>query len=68
MYIYVSVWVNVTHPCFSSLCEESTLGPTQLKPLLKQLVNLIFDPSKPELPDIELKTSGLGGLLKSGLG
>ena len=54
--------------CFSSLCEESTLGPTQLKPLLKQLVNLIFDPSKPELPDIELKTSGLGGLLKSGLG
>lgn len=52
----------------SSICEESTLGPTQLKPLLKQLVNLIFDPSKPELPDIELKTSGLGGLLKSGLG
>ena len=53
---------------FDSVCEESALGPTQLKPLLNQLITRIFDPNKPELQDIELKSSGFGDLLKSGFG
>ncbi|XP_076093578.1 sec1 family domain-containing protein 2-like isoform X2 [Mytilus galloprovincialis] len=53
---------------FSSVCEESALGPSQLMPILKQLINVMFDPSKPELPDVELKSSGFGDLLKSGFG
>ncbi|CAG2202188.1 unnamed protein product [Mytilus edulis] len=51
-----------------SVCEESALGPSQLMPILKQLINVMFDPSKPELPDVELKSSGFGDLLKSGFG
>ena len=39
-----------------------------LKPLLKQVVSNIFDPTKPELLDIEYKSTGFRDLLKSGFG
>ncbi|XP_041370834.1 sec1 family domain-containing protein 2-like [Gigantopelta aegis] len=44
------------------------LSPPSNKPLLKQIVEAILDPSKPELSDIEYKSSGFKDLLKSGFG
>nr|XP_006819040.1 PREDICTED: sec1 family domain-containing protein 2-like [Saccoglossus kowalevskii] len=38
------------------------------RPLLKQIVDEIFNPNKPDLIDIEYKSSGLKDLLKSGFG
>jgi hypothetical protein len=39
-----------------------------LKPLLKQVVSDILDPAKPDLVDVENRSSGLKNLLKSGFG
>lgn len=39
-----------------------------LRPLLKQVVENIFDSAKPELVDIEYKSTGFRDLLKSGFG
>lgn len=39
-----------------------------LKPLLKQVINDILDPSKTDLADIENRSSGFKDLLKSGFG
>jgi len=39
-----------------------------LKPLLKSVIDSIFDPSKPDLLDIIYKSTGFRDLIKSGFG
>ena len=52
-----------------STCDTGDItSPGTLKPLLKQLMAAILDPSKPELPDIEYISTGFRDLLKSGFG
>ncbi|KAL3870286.1 hypothetical protein ACJMK2_038362 [Sinanodonta woodiana] len=52
----------------SILDPGSAVSLPGLNPLLKQLVAAIFDPSKPDLPSIECKSSGFRDILKSGFG
>ena len=42
--------------------------PSSLRPLFKQVMSDIFDPNKPELADIEYKSTGFRDMLKSGFG
>ncbi|XP_046555578.1 sec1 family domain-containing protein 2-like [Haliotis rubra] len=54
---------------FQSILEPSTaISPASMKPLLKTIVEQIFSPDKPELVDLEFKSSGLKDFLKSGFG
>ncbi|XP_067662541.1 sec1 family domain-containing protein 2-like [Haliotis asinina] len=54
---------------FQSILEPSTaISPASMKPLLKTVVEQIFSPDKPELTDLEFKSSGLKDFLKSGFG
>ncbi|XP_052789980.1 sec1 family domain-containing protein 2-like [Mya arenaria] len=46
----------------------SAVSPVSLNPLIRQLVSAILDPGKPDLPDVENKSSGLKDMLKSGFG
>lgn len=46
----------------------SLSSQARLKPLLKQVVEDVVDPSRPELVDISHKSAGFGDLLKSGFG
>ena len=46
----------------------SMTSQATVKPLLKQLVEDICDPAKPEMTDLEYKSTGLRQLLKSGFG
>ncbi|ELU00077.1 hypothetical protein CAPTEDRAFT_126088 [Capitella teleta] len=52
----------------SSFEAGSMTSQASLKPLLKQVITDVLDPSKPELIDIENRSSGLKDLLKSGFG
>ncbi|KAJ8038479.1 Sec1 family domain-containing protein 2 [Holothuria leucospilota] len=40
--------------------------PASYNSIFQQLINLIFDPSQPELVDLEFKSTGLRDLLKTG--
>ncbi|KAK2189953.1 hypothetical protein NP493_92g01011 [Ridgeia piscesae] len=54
---------------FSTICEGGGLtSQASMKPLLKQVIHDIVNPSKPELVDIEYKSTGLRDLLKTGFG
>ena len=57
-------------PCACScVCEGGGLtSQASMKPLLKQVMQEIVNPSKPELVDIEYKSTGLRDLLKTGFG
>ncbi|XP_072016358.1 LOW QUALITY PROTEIN: sec1 family domain-containing protein 2-like, partial [Amphiura filiformis] len=44
----------------------SDVHPASYNSILKQLVDVIFDPAKPELVDIENKSAGLRDLIKTG--
>ncbi|KAH3796873.1 sec1 family domain-containing protein 2-like [Dreissena polymorpha] len=46
----------------------SAVSPATHNPLLRQLVAAILEPSKPDLVDVENKSSGLKDILKSGFG
>ncbi|PIK38839.1 putative sec1 family domain-containing protein 2 [Apostichopus japonicus] len=50
----------------SILDTGSGTRPASYSPLLQQLINLTFDPNKPELVDLEFKSTGLRDLLKTG--
>ncbi|XP_070581895.1 sec1 family domain-containing protein 2-like isoform X2 [Ptychodera flava] len=52
---------------FRSILESQSYQ-SEYKPILKQIVDEIFNPNKPDLVDIEYKSSGLKDLLKSGFG
>ncbi|CAL1535071.1 unnamed protein product [Lymnaea stagnalis] len=52
----------------SVLNPGDAVTPADVRPLLRQLVEKIVDPAKPELPDVECKSGGLKDLLKSGFG
>ncbi|KAK3101790.1 hypothetical protein FSP39_006372 [Pinctada imbricata] len=52
----------------SLLDEETALSPSAYRPFFSKMIDLIFDPAKKELKDIEHKSSGLTDLLKSGFG
>lgn len=52
----------------SVLDPGDAVTPANVRPLLRQLVEKIVDPAKPDLPDVECKSGGLKDLLKSGFG
>ncbi|BFZ20390.1 hypothetical protein BsWGS_23429 [Bradybaena similaris] len=52
----------------SVLDPGDAMTPASVKCLLRQIMEKIVDPSKPELPDVEYKSGGLKDLLKSGFG
>ncbi|GAB1598350.1 sec1 family domain-containing protein 2-like [Argonauta hians] len=52
----------------SVLKEGDESSPPHYKSILKQMVELIFDPNKVELTDVECKSGGLKDLLKTGFG
>ncbi|GFO32231.1 sec1 family domain-containing protein 2-like [Plakobranchus ocellatus] len=53
----------------SSLLEPGDdMTPASAQPLLSQMMAAILDPARPDLPDVECKSGGLGTLLKSGFG
>ncbi|XP_064616933.1 sec1 family domain-containing protein 2-like [Liolophura sinensis] len=54
---------------FGSLVNPgSAVSPTVFTPLLKLITEDIFNPQKPDLVDIEYKSSGFKDLLKTGFG
>ena len=63
--------INIFKPlpsCRSTYDSGDVISPGTLKPLLKQLMEAILDPTKPELPDVEYISTGFRDLLKSGFG
>ncbi|XP_020629281.1 sec1 family domain-containing protein 2-like [Orbicella faveolata] len=44
----------------------TALKPAQYQPLVKQIIDGIFSPESPELPDIEFKSHGLKDFIKTG--
>lgn len=56
------------HQFKSVLDPGSVVSPASQNPLLRQLVAAILDPDKPDLPDVEYRSSGLRDKLKSGFG
>ncbi|XP_060569466.1 sec1 family domain-containing protein 2-like [Ruditapes philippinarum] len=58
---HLSQFKNVLDP-------GSAISPASQNPLLKQLVEAMLDPDKPEIVDLEFKSSGLRDKLKSGFG
>ncbi len=44
----------------------SDIQPASYNSIWKQIVDVIFDPAKPELVDIENKSAGLRDLIKTG--
>ncbi|XP_074654254.1 sec1 family domain-containing protein 2-like isoform X2 [Tubulanus polymorphus] len=44
----------------------SVTMPASYKPLIKQALDEIFSPAKPEMPDIDYRSTGLKDLLKTG--
>ncbi|CAI9724301.1 family domain-containing 2-like [Octopus vulgaris] len=54
---------------FSSILKAGDeSSPPHYKSILRQIVELVFDPNKVELVDVECKTGGLKDLLKTGFG
>ncbi|XP_072176928.1 sec1 family domain-containing protein 2-like [Diadema setosum] len=52
---------------FDDLLQPGSLSqPASFTPLVKQVMEAIFDPAKPDLVDIEYKSSGFRDLLKTG--
>eukprot|EP00112_Aurelia_sp_Birch-Aquarium-sp1_P013412 Seg2846.1 transcript_id=Seg2846.1/GoldUCD/mRNA.D3Y31 product="Sec1 family domain-containing protein 2" protein_id=Seg2846.1/GoldUCD/D3Y31 len=51
-----------------SLLYKGVGGQVQYKSMLSQLVQLIFDPDKPELADVEFRSHGLKDFIKTGFG
>jgi len=55
--------------CYSCVHEPGSLSSqARLKPLLRQIVEDIVDPARPDLVDISHKSTGFGDLIKSGFG
>lgn len=50
----------------SLLREQGPSMPAEYTPFLKQIIKDILDPSKPIIPDLLCRSSGLRDLLKSG--
>ena len=54
---------------YRSVAESGGMtSPSSLKPLLKQVMEAIFSPDKPDLSDIVYKSTGLRDFIKSGFG
>ena len=51
-----------------SLLDKGVGGQVQYKSMLSQLVQLIFDPDRPELIDVEFRSHGLKDFIKTGFG
>ncbi|KAL9984416.1 hypothetical protein ACROYT_G006704 [Oculina patagonica] len=52
---------------FRNVFQTGTaLKPAQYQPLVKQIIDGVFSPESPELPDIEFKSHGLKDLIKTG--
>jgi hypothetical protein len=70
--VFWSILLDIIVECcafYRDVFEPGSLSSqARLKPLLKQVVEDIVDPNRPELVDISHKSSGLGDLLKSGFG
>lgn len=49
----------------SILDPGNPVNPASHKPFVKQLIDSLLDPSKPELVDLEYKSSGFKDILKS---
>ena len=58
--------VSVTY--YRSLLDKNTGGQITYKSMLSQLMQLIYDPDRPELVDIEFRSHGLKDFIKTGFG
>lgn len=47
---------------------NDSMGVVKYKPLIKQIVQKLFDARRPELDDIEFRSHGLKDFLKTGFG
>ena len=50
------------------LDQGDVMTPACVRPLLRRIIEVVVDPGKPDLLDVECKSGGLGNLLKSGFG
>jgi len=60
--------IHDSSPYRSVLDPGSAVSPASHNALLRQLVAAILNEDKPDLPDVEYKSSGLRDKLKSGFG
>lgn len=52
---------------FGNVFQKGTaLKPAHYQPLLKQIIDGVFSPDSPELPDVEFKSHGLKDFIKTG--
>lgn len=61
---YITYFVNHCR----SLLESGTGGQVKYKSMLSQLMQLIYDPDRPELVDVEFRSHGLKDFIKTGFG
>ena len=48
--------------------SKNSLGQIVYTPLVKQILEKILDPSRPDIPDVEFRSQGFKDFLKTGFG